>query len=86
MEEQEEQDDEEEEAREARFSAEDIRDVNGELNRQLLFLTTFDALRSPEEGPLSDYWKDKIRGMEREISELQQEYNTYKRYVFPSIY
>ena len=86
MEWQEEEDEEEEEVvREQRFTADDMRDVQGELNRELLFLTTFDALRPPEDGPLSNYWRNKFMGMKRGISDLWQEYNKHKRCVFPSI-
>ena len=81
---QKEEDEEEEEVRDPRYSADDIRDLQGELNRELLFLTTFDVLRPPEDGPLSAFWKQKLGDMQHEIRELLVSYCKFKRCVPPS--
>ena len=86
QEEREEQDDDDEEDEERPFSAEDMQDMDGETERELLFWRTFAALLPPEEGILSDFWQKKLGVIEREIRGLRRVYCTYKKYVFPSLF
>jgi len=70
MEEQEERDDEEKEGRKPRFTGEDIGDYCGEVERHHVFAD----LLPPQEGPLSNYWKQKLEGMEQEIKDMRISY------------
>jgi hypothetical protein len=69
MEEQEERDDENKEDRKPRFTGEDIRNYSGEVERHHVFAAAFADLLPPQEGPLSNYWKQKLEGMEQEIKD-----------------
>lgn len=64
---QDEQDEQEEEGRGHGFTEEDIREFDGELERREVFGVTFADLLPPQEGPLSNYWKQKLESMEQEI-------------------
>jgi len=81
----EQEDEEEEEGRKPRYSEEDIRDYSGEVERHQVFAAAFEALVPPEEGPLSDFWKQKLGDMEREIRELRVLYGNFRRCVLPPI-
>ena len=83
MEEQE--DKEEEEEGEPRLSEEDIRDYSGEVERHQVFAAAFEALVPPEEGPLTDFWKQKLGDMERGIRELRVLYGIFRRYFLLSL-
>lgn len=80
----EQEDEEEEEGGKPRFSEEDIRDYSGEVERHQVFAAAFEALVPPEEGPLTDFWKQKLGGMERGIRELQVLYGILRRYFLLS--
>ena len=81
----EQEDEEEEEGGKPRFSEEDIRDYSGEVERHQVFAAAFEALVPPEEGPLTDFWKQKLGGMERGIRELQVLYGISRRYFLLSL-
>ena len=83
MEEQE--DKEEEEEGEPRLSEEDVRDYSGEVERHQVFAAAFEALVPPEEGPLTDFWKQKLGDMERGIRELRVLYGIFRRYFLLSL-
>ena len=86
MEEQEERDEEEKEGRKPRFTGEDIRDYRGEVERHHVFAATFADLLPPQEGPLSNYWKQKFEGMEQEIKHMRITYAKLITCVFPSVF
>ena len=75
------EDEEEEEGGEPRFSEEDIRHAAGEAAREALFETAFAALLPPQEGPLSDRWKQKLEGMEEKKKDIWVEYYKLARCV-----
>ena len=81
----EQEDEEEEEGGKPRFSEEDIRDYSGEVERHQVFAAAFEALVPPEEGPLTDFWKQKLGGMERGIRELRVLYGIFRRYFLLSL-
>ena len=82
MEQQEERDDEEKEDRKPRFTGEDIRDYSGEVERHQVFAAAFAALLPPQEGPLSNYWKQKLEGTKQEINDMRILYSKLITCVF----
>jgi hypothetical protein len=78
-------DEEEEEGGKPRFSEEDIRDYRGEVERHQVFADAFEALVPPEEGPLTDFWKQKLGDMEHGIRELRVLYGIFRRYFLLSL-
>ena len=86
IERQEERDDEEKEDWKPRFTGEDIRDYSGEVERHQVFAAAFADLLPPEEGPLSNYWKQKLEGMEQEIKDMRILYAKLITCVFPPVF
>jgi hypothetical protein len=78
-------DEEEEEGGKPRFSEEDIRDYSGEVERHQVFADAFESLVPPEEGPLADFWKQKLGDMEHGIRELRVLYGIFRRYFLLSL-
>jgi hypothetical protein len=86
MEKQEERDDENKEDRKPRFTGEDIRNYSGEVERHHVFAAAFADLLPPQEGPLSNYWKQKLEGMEQEIKDMRISYAKLITCVFPPVF